>query len=150
MAINRDETFLSVESIVITPSTARLLIGDVAFETARELENCRARCGEGWDDEEHYPILENLRKDFPDACFEKQSFCAGVFVFGYGRAGKAKRHPNGQSCGCPFVIVFFGCFQRYMNVSAVFLRRSANRHKAKDTSRKAVSTMTSVPGAKSE
>lgn len=46
--------------------TARLLIGDVAFETARELENCRARCGEGWDGEEHYPILENLRKDFPD------------------------------------------------------------------------------------
>ncbi len=58
----------------------RLLIGDVAFETVKEMESCRARCGERWDDEECYPILESLRADFPGACFEKQSFCAGVFV----------------------------------------------------------------------
>ncbi len=58
-----------------------LLIGDVAFRTVEELEQCRAANQEGWDEEEFYPVLEQLRPSFPEVEFQKISFCAGVFMF---------------------------------------------------------------------
>lgn len=58
----------------------RLLIGDVAFDTVQAMEDCRAQCGDMWDEEEYYPILEKLQADFPGIRFEQQSFCAGVFM----------------------------------------------------------------------
>lgn len=57
-----------------------VLIGDVAFETCAGLERCKADCGAEWDNEEIYPVLEELERDFPEIQFEKISFCAGVFT----------------------------------------------------------------------
>lgn len=57
-----------------------LLIGDVAFRTIKELEECKASNQEGWDEEEFYPVLEQLRPSFPEIEFQKISFCAGVFI----------------------------------------------------------------------
>ena len=59
----------------------RLLIGDIAFDTLKDRETCRARFLRDWDDEEYYPVQEMLQKDFPQVRFEKQSLCAGVFIF---------------------------------------------------------------------
>jgi len=58
-----------------------VLIGDVAFETVDEMERCRSEAKDGWDADEIYPIVENLRRAFPSMRFEKISFCAGVFTF---------------------------------------------------------------------
>ena len=57
-----------------------ILIGDVAFETERELDICRSQAGEEWDDEEIYIVASELRKEFPDLMFETKSFCAGVLT----------------------------------------------------------------------
>ncbi|MBR3382547.1 MAG: class I SAM-dependent methyltransferase [Clostridia bacterium] len=57
----------------------RILIGDVAFGTRRELELCRERAGESWDDEEFYFVYEELQADFPKLEFTRISHCAGVF-----------------------------------------------------------------------
>ena len=56
----------------------KVLIGDVAFETAADRETCRRRAGEEWDEEEFYLTAEELREDFPEAEFEKIGPCAGV------------------------------------------------------------------------
>lgn len=61
--------------------TGKLLIGDVAFSTVKDLERCRASNREGWDEEEFYPVLERLRPYFSAIEFEKISFCSGVFLF---------------------------------------------------------------------
>lgn len=58
-----------------------ILVGDVAFETRRELDECRQRAGEEWDDEEYYLIAEELAKEFPGMEFEKISYCSGIFRF---------------------------------------------------------------------
>ena len=58
-----------------------LYIGDVAFETKGELAQCRAACGEDWDEDEIYPVAEILQGVFPDMQFEKISFCAGIMTF---------------------------------------------------------------------
>jgi putative AdoMet-dependent methyltransferase len=56
----------------------RLLIGDVAFRTRREMEECAEAAGEEWDEEEIYFVFEEMKEHFPALRFEKLSHCAGV------------------------------------------------------------------------
>ena len=58
----------------------RILIGDVAFESRAELDECREKCGDDWDDDEFYCVADELRSDFPGLSFEKMTFCSGVLV----------------------------------------------------------------------
>lgn len=55
-----------------------ILVGDVAFETREQLEECRKEAGEDWDCEEYYFVYEELKKLFPDLAFERVSRCAGI------------------------------------------------------------------------
>lgn len=57
-----------------------VLIGDVAFATLTDLNNCRQRCGNDWDEDEFYPVAELLKPHFPNVRFEAKSHCAGVMV----------------------------------------------------------------------
>ncbi|HIV91786.1 MAG TPA: class I SAM-dependent methyltransferase [Candidatus Eisenbergiella stercoravium] len=61
----------------------RLYIGDVAFATRQELEACREAAGRDWDEEESYPVAEEIaaqlpENGFPQMHFRRFSFCAGV------------------------------------------------------------------------
>lgn len=55
-----------------------LYIGDVAFETDRDMELCRIRSGQEWDDEEHYIVFDRFLETYSQASFDKHSHCAGV------------------------------------------------------------------------
>lgn len=55
-----------------------IYIGDVAFETRKELECCRARAGASWDDGEYYFVYEELKPSLPQLAFTKYSQCAGL------------------------------------------------------------------------
>lgn len=57
-----------------------ILIGDVAFETREELEQCRIRAGNEWDEEEIYFVAEELKRTFPKLEFTPVSFCAGILT----------------------------------------------------------------------
>ena len=54
------------------------MIGDVAFETRAELEQCRKDSGDAWDDDEIYFVVDELRNAFPTLAFASKSYCAGV------------------------------------------------------------------------
>lgn len=56
----------------------QILIGDVAFETREELNQCRQSTGSEWDDEEIYFVADELRSEFPLLTFARLSYCAGV------------------------------------------------------------------------
>ena len=58
----------------------KILLGDISFETKEDMEKAKLKSGEGWDDEEFYPIIEELRAQLPDLHFEHEviSFCATV------------------------------------------------------------------------
>ena len=58
----------------------KILIGDVAFETREELEQCRIRAGDEWDEEEIYFVAEELKRSFPELVFTPVSFCAGILT----------------------------------------------------------------------
>ena len=55
-----------------------ILIGDVAFAGRDDLEQCREKAGEEWDDEEIYFVFDELQKTFPAMKFKQISYCAGV------------------------------------------------------------------------
>lgn len=64
----------------------RLYIGDVAFATRQELEVCREASGRDWDEEESYPVAEEIASrlsgnGFPQMHFRRFSFCAGVMYW---------------------------------------------------------------------
>lgn len=56
----------------------KVLIGDVAFETREDLNQCRLNAGDKWDEEEIYFVAEELKTKFPSLAFTKVSSCAGV------------------------------------------------------------------------
>ena len=56
---------LITELLGLLSPEGRLLIGDIAFSTEAELEQCRVQSGDDWDDEESYPVVERLRPVFP-------------------------------------------------------------------------------------
>lgn len=56
----------------------KILIGDVAFDTRSELEQCRHDAGDKWDDDEIYFVAEELKEHFPALSFTRVSFCAGI------------------------------------------------------------------------
>ena len=55
-----------------------ILIGDVMFATEEEMEACRRKAGEEWDEEEIYIVVEKFRTAFPDLVFTKVSHCGGI------------------------------------------------------------------------
>lgn len=55
-----------------------IYIGDVAFSTRAELEECKARMGSEWDVDEIYFVYDELKEYFPQIEFEPISCCAGV------------------------------------------------------------------------
>ena len=57
-----------------------ILIGDVAFQTRSDLEKCHKENKDGWDEDEIYFVVEELRKDFPGLSFAQMSDCAGVLI----------------------------------------------------------------------
>lgn len=61
---------------------AIILLGDVAFETEKDLESAKLKAYDEWDDEESYLVSEKIRSWFPDLHikFIKKSYCSGVFA----------------------------------------------------------------------
>ena len=59
----------------------KILIGDVSFETRRELELCREKYRAVWDEDEEYFVAEELEKSLGNgfSCgYRELSHCAGV------------------------------------------------------------------------
>lgn len=59
-----------------------IIFGDVSFSNNEELEKTKNMAQEEWDDDEHYIVVEELKKLLPDLniTFDKKSFCSGVLT----------------------------------------------------------------------
>ncbi len=55
-----------------------LLIGDVAFPTETEMNQCENSNPDVWDYDEKYLVFEKIRTCFPHSEFQQISSCAGV------------------------------------------------------------------------
>lgn len=55
-----------------------IIIGDIAFQTQKELESCKKKAADTWDEEEFYFLYERMKKDIMGLSFDKVSDCAGI------------------------------------------------------------------------
>ena len=58
----------------------KILIGDVAFGSREELNQCKEECGNEWDSDEFYCVADELRTEFPNLVFSKMTFCSGILM----------------------------------------------------------------------
>ena len=58
----------------------KILIGDVAFGTREELNQCKEECEDKWDDDEFYCVADELRAEFPGLVFSRMTFCSGILI----------------------------------------------------------------------
>lgn len=58
----------------------KILIGDVAFGTREELNQCKEENEDEWDDDEFYCVADELRAEFPNLIFRKMTFCSGILM----------------------------------------------------------------------
>ena len=58
----------------------KILIADVAFRTRDELEACKHKAGNSWDDEEFYFVYDEMKDKFPTATFNEITHCAGMII----------------------------------------------------------------------
>lgn len=57
-----------------------IYVGDVAFATRAQLEQCKAQAGDDWDTSEIYFVYDELKQAFPQLRFEPMSHCAGLLT----------------------------------------------------------------------
>ena len=77
--LKRDEKVKFLHELLsLLNKNGMILIGDVMFETQKELEKCREELLDKWDNDEFYCVVSDLKKEFPNLQFERISFCSGI------------------------------------------------------------------------
>ena len=72
-------TFLQ-ELLPLLQDNGCIYVGDVAFATRAQLEQCKAQAGDDWDASEIYFVYDELKQAFPQLRFEPVSHCAGLLT----------------------------------------------------------------------
>lgn len=68
------------ELLLLLQDNGCIYMGDVAFATRAELEQCKAQAGDDWDASEIYFVYDELKQAFPQLQFEPVSHCAGLLT----------------------------------------------------------------------
>lgn len=68
------------ELLPLLQNNGCIYVGDVAFATRAELEQCKAQAGDDWDASEIYFVYDELKQAFPQLQFEPVSHCAGLLT----------------------------------------------------------------------
>lgn len=70
-----------IESLLnLLKDDGKILIGDIAFETQEQLQQCQHTYSADWDDEEFYFVADEFKKVFPNLSFMKISHCAAIIT----------------------------------------------------------------------
>lgn len=68
------------ELLPLLQDNSCIYVGDVAFATRAQLEQCKAQAGDDWDASEIYFVYDELKQAFPQLRFEPVSHCAGLLT----------------------------------------------------------------------
>lgn len=70
--------FINNELIPLLKDNGIIYIGDIAFETRNELEKCKNKYKEHWDNDEIYWVYNEIKDKVLNSSFENISECAGI------------------------------------------------------------------------
>ncbi|KOO51077.1 class I SAM-dependent methyltransferase [Viridibacillus arvi] len=79
-----NEKVVFIKSLLsLLSENGKILIGDIAFQTRANLENCRKDSISYWDDDEFYFVYDEIKTSLLDVAkceFQSISHCGGLFV----------------------------------------------------------------------
>lgn len=82
--LNDKEKIKFIQSLLnLLNTNGKILIGDVSFETRKELDECKNIYKKVWDNDEIYFVADEIKGSLKDICFctyNKLSYCAGVLT----------------------------------------------------------------------
>jgi putative AdoMet-dependent methyltransferase len=82
--LDNEQKVLFIESLFpLLNEDGMIYVGDVAFQTRKDLEDCKVEAEKYWDDEEIYFVYKELKEHLPNLTFEKYSFCSGLLTISY-------------------------------------------------------------------
>lgn len=77
---NEQKVAFLQELLPLLQDNGCIYVGDVAFATRAQLEQCKAQAGDDWDASEIYFVYDELKQAFPQLRFEPMSHCAGLLT----------------------------------------------------------------------
>lgn len=77
---DKDKISFIKSLIPLLANGGKIFIGDVAFETRKELENCKEQAGKYWDNDEIYFVYDEIKNYLTNTNFEKVSHCSGIIT----------------------------------------------------------------------
>lgn len=75
---DKDKVIFLKELLLLLNKGGMIFIGDVAFETRSDLDECKKQCSSHWDNEEIYFVYDEIKNEFENNEFIKYSDCAGI------------------------------------------------------------------------
>lgn len=82
--LSDEDKIIFIKSLLpLLAENGEIFIGDIAFKTQEELENCKLNSMEYWDVDEFYFVDEVINSSLKNICkceFHQISHCGGVFV----------------------------------------------------------------------
>ncbi|MGE7921098.1 class I SAM-dependent methyltransferase [Viridibacillus sp. NPDC093762] len=82
--LSDDEKVYFIKSLLpLLSENGKILIGDIAFQSRTNLENCRNDSISYWDDDEFYFVYDEIKSSLLDVAkceFQDISHCGGLFV----------------------------------------------------------------------
>jgi len=67
-----------------------VIIGDISFQSQKDLEACKNSCGDSWDDEEFYFVFSELNESLKNKCslaYQQISYCSGILEVKFDKKG---------------------------------------------------------------
>jgi putative AdoMet-dependent methyltransferase len=80
---DEDKIIFIQQLLPLLSTGGKIFIGDIAFQTREDLEQCRKESAGYWDDDEFYFIADEIHSALGDVCtyeFHPISHCGGVFT----------------------------------------------------------------------
>lgn len=83
--LNDDEKIQFITQLLsMLKKNGKIIVGDIAFPTQTDHNQCRNESGEHWDSDEHYFVYDKLikpLKDIGEVSYQQVSHCSGIFTF---------------------------------------------------------------------
>jgi len=82
--LNDDEKMILIKQLVEKLNkNGIIIIGDIAFQTRKQLNECKFKNKGEWDDDEYYLVYDEIKNKLENICeveFMQISICAGIII----------------------------------------------------------------------
>ena len=80
---DQDKAVLIEKLLLLLTEQGKIIIGDIAFQKQEDLQSCRTKSIDFWDEDEFYFVFQDIKELLKTVCnceFHQVSHCGGILV----------------------------------------------------------------------